>query len=465
MGTKSAPSMFSSRKLNVGKSIATVLVAGLIGCAPVSVSPDLNPTSESSVVASGDSNAAAMVAEEAAPKFYTDWPQLFGPTRNCVSSERGIKANWGESGPREIWRLPIGSGYSSPVVSRGHLVVYHRQGDEEIVQSVNPEDGIEQWRRSFPTNYRCKYEYSSGPYSTPFISDDRVFVIGAQADVRCLDLSSGELIWHRNMRNDYELEEQLFAFGASPVIDGQRLIFNLGSRKSKTGIVALDVRDGQTLWTATDHRASYASPVITQLYDRRYLFVLTYEGLVAMEPESGEVFWTEEFQSKSVDSVNATSPAVWKNHVVVMQGPGPGARCWRIQSDGKYSLAWKDRRVLDSQFNSLLVHDGHLFGFTAKREGGAAFRCVDFATGKLKWSWNSDIQRGSCVAADGRIILWGEHGHLAAVDLNCERLNASTITSEPLLKQPCYASPALSQGRLFLRNEHFLVAYDLREGP
>ena len=144
-----------------------------------------------------------------------------------------------------------------------------------------------------------------------------------------------------------------------------------------------------------------------------------------------------------------------------MHGPGAGAKCFKVNEDGSHELAWKDRRVLDSQFNSLLSHEGYLYGFTAKRGSGAAFRCIDLTTGELKWSIDSELQRGSCVAVKDRIILWGEEGHLAAMDLNHSSAAGFTIAEDSLLEKPCYASPALASQKLYLRNEHYLIALDL----
>jgi outer membrane protein assembly factor BamB len=391
----------------------------------------------------------------------TDWPQLFGPERNCFSTEQGLDTHWPAEGPREVWRVAIGTGYSSPVVSGNKLIVMHRQGDEEIIQCFDSKTGTSHWQFKYPTNYVCKYEYSNGPYSTPQVVGDCVYAIGAQAQLRCLNLEDGTERWYRDLQSEFNLEEQLFGFGASPWIEGDQLILNVGASPSGAGIVAFDCQSGKTLWTATDHRASYATPIATTLHGERYLFVFTYDGLVALNPLDGTVRWIEPFKSKSIDTVNATSPAIWQDMVVVMHGPGAGAKCFRINADGSHDLVWKDRRVLDSQFNSLLSHAGYLYGFTAKRAGGAAFRCIDFATGKLQWSVNSELQRGSCVATRDRIILWGEEGHLAAIDMNPVTASELTITASSLLEKPCYAAPALAAKTLYLRNESYLIALDL----
>ncbi len=287
-------------------------------------------------------------------------------------------------------------------------------------------------------------------------------MVGAEAGLRCLSLDTGQLLWSRELSDEFELDDQLFGFGAAPIVEGNSIILNVGARRSSAGIVAFDRRNGDILWTATQDGPSYAMPILATIHSRRYLFCLTYDGLVALNPVSGDVYWKEPFQSRSVDSVNATSPAVWNDMVVVMQGPGPGARCWQVMANGDHQLMWKDRRVLDSQFNSLIFTNGLLFGFTAKREGGSTFRCVEFATGKLVWSFPSEVQRGSCLAIGRRILLWGEYGHLGSLELDDQsKIKRSFVSSNPILEHPCYSCPAVSDGRMFVRNEQYLVAFGL----
>ncbi len=437
---------------------STLLLCALVGCS--SERGDLN-TAEN-VAGTGAVELQSKSNElEPTVDYSGDWPQLFGPERTCFSQETDVDTSWGSAGPKVAWRKSIGTGYSSPVIADCKLIILHRQGNEETVQCFRCDNGDSLWSYAYPTEYTCKYEYSHGPYSTPVIAGDCVYAIGAQAQMHCLSLEDGTLKWQRDLQADFKLGEQLFGFGASPWIEDDKLILNIGGAELHAGIAAFDVHSGATLWTSTDHRSSYATPMATTLFGERYLFVLTYDGLVALNPQDGNVRWIEPFKSKSIDTVNATSPAVWQNHVVVMHGPGAGAKCFKINEDGSHELAWRDRRVLDSQFNSLLTYEGFLYGFTAKREGGSAFRCVDFSTGKLQWSVNSALQRGSCVAVDDRIILWGEEGHLAVMDLDPSSAKGFTITDQSLMEKPCYSAPALSSKKLFLRNERQVIAFDL----
>lgn len=392
-----------------------------------------------------------------------DWPNLFGPQHTSVSRERGIAADWPAVGPPRLWRREIGNGYSIPVVSQGRLILLHRVADEEIVECLDAASGDSLWDVRYPTHYQCTYRYSSGPYSSPIIHGDRVVAVSAEGTMRCLQLADGALLWKRDLSQEYEVEEGLFAVGATPLLDDGRLIFPLGAAAHGAGVIALDAETGETLWTATDHRASYATPIAAVIHGRPMLFVVTFEGLAALDPSDGRVWWTIEHRPKSSDSVNATSPVVHDDLVLMVTGPGPGSLCVRVLPDGGYEEVWRDRRVLDSQFNPLVCLRGLVFGYTSSRQGGAMLRCIDMATGEMRWEWESELDRGTLLSADGKLIALGEHGHLAALTADARRPRQLAMTERPILAAPCYSAPALAGGRLYLRNERELLCLDLRQ--
>jgi hypothetical protein len=183
---------------------------------------------------------------------------------------------------------------------------------------------------------------------------------------------------------------------------------------------------------------------------------------VALDPQDGSVFWSIEQRPKAPDSLNATSPVVSGDRVLMVTGPGPGALCVRVLPGGGYEEMWRDRRVLDSQFNPLVCTGGYIYGYTSSRHGGAVLRCVEVATGRMCWEWDSPLDRGTMLAADGKLILLGEHGHLAAVALDPHQARVVAPLIEPILAAPCYSTPALHRGRLYVRNEAALLALDLR---
>jgi outer membrane protein assembly factor BamB len=390
-----------------------------------------------------------------------DWPQLFGSDRTSSRRGLGLDLAWGDQGPTELWSVEVGSGYGSPVVSENRVVFNHRVDDLEIVQCVAADTGTTLWTHESPTTFVCDYEYSSGPLSTPMIHQGRVYAAGGQGQFYCLDLGTGELIWDRDLRSEYDLQDDLFAMGSTPLLVGKHLIFNVGAVDHQAGIIAMDAEDGTTVWEATDHGAAYCSPFATQIEGEPYVFVITAVGLVSLHPETGEVDWVIEHRSRAPMSFNSVSPLAHRNQVIAITGPGPGAVCVEVLPDRTYRKAWRDRRVLDSQYNTLMLANGKLYGFTAAGQGGAELRCVDFETGDLIWKYHSILRRGQGLVVGDAILVLGERGHLAAISRAQDDPEVIAFTSEPLMSEPCYCTPAIAGTRLFLKDEERVACFDL----
>lgn len=437
--------------------------------------------------------AAAWVWLNPRPQPALGWPAVFGPTEDSYSNERIDLGRIAKHGPAIKWRRPVGLGYSSPVTADGRVIVQHRvnpppvtapdkpaaledtieqndeQADEqaaastpgeEVIACFDLETGQPLWEHRYPTTYHCEFEYSDGPYATPRIHQGSVYTLGAQWQARRLDLETGNVIWQRDLSKDYEVEQGLFGFGPGTVIDGDRLIFNLGA--ADAGVVALDTATGQTVWASGRDRMGYTTPRLATVHGKRYAMVLTFEGLQALDPATGEQRFFFPFTNKVPLSVAATSPVVWGDRVLLVTGPGPGAVCLRVLPDGSgCEEVWRDRRAIDSQWNTLMRVGGVLYGFTSKRRT-TSFRAVDLEQGEVLWSWTTELERGTALRSRRAMVLWGEHGHLAFLDIDPDEPSPRWASDGPLLATPTYSSPALDSGLLLLRNEGTLMCLSLR---
>lgn len=400
--------------------------------------------------------------EVASEQTTRNWPRMFGPFNNSTSAETGLQLDWPKSGPKVVWRKPIGSGYSSPIVWGDRLIVFHRKENEEILECLHAETGDSLWQDRGPTAYQCRYEYSSGPYGTPVTDGERVYAAGAEGRFYCVDLKTGDVLWRRFLTKEYDVEPGYFAVAASPLIEDGKLLFNLGGRKKQAGIVALDCRTGKTLWTATDHGAGYATPRAATIHGRRVVFVLTLDGLVCLNPADGQVHWVEPFKANNPEYANATTPLV-HGDLVFVSVYRKGSFCARIRPDLSREILWRQRRGFQSQYSTLIGIDGHVFGFDASSR---TFNCVRLNDGEIQWRWPDDddegVGRGQAIAIADRFLLFGEYGNLASIDINTFKPIQRSLSGE-LLKRPCYSSPALANGRLYLRNEREIVCFDLRK--
>ncbi len=451
----------------VGAVLVAVGLVSFSGCWPTSEStgtsyhlPEVEPTAADRA----NPNAARQFrldGPQPSDESAADWPQLFGPSRTCVAADQPVNLAWGAESPPLLWSIDVGTGYGSPVVSAGKVVFNHRIDEEEIVQCVRADDGTTIWQHRYPTTFKCEVEYSDGPYSTPVISTDRVYAVGGQGQLYCLDLQSGDVIWQRQLHQEFGVEDDLFPVGATPsIVDGQ-LIFNLGAIDRDAGIIALDASTGEDLWQSTDHPAGYCSPLVATIGGQSFVFVITNVGLVSLDPANGKMDWMVEHYGRAPMSYNAVSPLLSGDKILLVTGPGPGAVCVQVQPDRGFKELWRDRRVLDSQYNTLMLQGDHAIGFTAAGQGGAELRCVDIASGKLQWRYHSVLRRGQGLAVGGALVLLGERGHLAALLPGDGEPQVLAFTEEALMTEPCYCAPALAQSKLYLKDEQRLACFDL----
>ena len=382
-----------------------------------------------------------------------DWPQWRGPNQNGISEETGVAESWPEEGPEVLWRLPISGGYSSIAVADG--IAYTMTGSEEgeFVVAIDAEKGSELWKTRIGDLF-VDEEYGSGPRATPTVDGDRVYALGGTGALACLDAKSGELQWGFNVVEKSEAENAEYGASASPVVVGDKLIVVAGKSDGKS-LVCLDKKSGETIWTALDDKAGYATPLVTSVGDVALLAVFTVEGLVGVGLEDGKEFWRHPWET-TMDQHTAT-PVGHDGKVFISTRNSTGSALLELSLDGgspKAELVWESRNM-KNYLSTCVLLDGHLYGFNATR-----LTCMDFETGDSKWR-ESGFNKGSLIAADGRLIILGERGNLALAEATPEEYRE--ISKFQLFDTLTWIVPTLANGRLYVRNEAELVCLDLRK--
>jgi outer membrane protein assembly factor BamB len=388
-----------------------------------------------------------------------DWPQFLGPDRNGTSPEARLRASWPPKGPPVVWEKDVGEGYSGPVVSGGRLILFHRVGDEEVVQCLDAADGKELWKQTTPTNYEDPLGKGNGPRSTPAVADGRVYTLSPGGLLQCLRLDDGRRLWKRALLEDYQVPPSFFGVGTSPLVEGGLVLINVGGRDA--GIVAFARETGREVWKATGQGASYASPVAATIDGVRHALFFTREGLVSVDPATGAVRFSKRWRSRINASVNAASPVVFDGHVFLSACYGTGAVLLRVKKDGADEV-WSNDESLSCHFNTPVYLDGHLYGFHGREDladEGGCLRCVEARTGKVLWTAEGRGV-GTLTLADGRLIVLGESGELSLVFPDPEKHRE--LARAAVLGRPCRAHPALADGRLYARDGRKLVCLDLK---
>jgi outer membrane protein assembly factor BamB len=392
----------------------------------------------------------------ATPLFAADWPQFLGPSRNGIYVGAPLNEKWPSSGPRVIWKKEIGQGLSGPVVTGKRLILFHRVGDSEIVESLDALTGAPQWRHAYPTSYRDDFGFDEGPRAVPVVADGIVYTYGAEGKLYAIDITAGKPLWNVDAMRQFEVDKGFFGAAGSPLVEGGKVIANIGGRKG--GIVAFDAKTGKVVWTATTDAASYSSGIGVTLLGRRYALFLTRAGLVGLDPVNGQVRFQRPWRARQAASVNAATPVVAGNTIFVSAEYGPGAGA--LQFDGtKLVDLWTSDDVLSNHYATSVFHEGTLYGFHGRQEFGPVFRAVDLQSGKVLWS-TGRFGAGSVTLAGNRLVIMRESGELILAAASPKSFQQ--IAAAQILTATVRAYPALADGVLYVRNDNTLIAVDLR---
>ena len=433
---------------------------------------------------------------------------MLGPRADGTSSETGLLSAWPSGGPKVIWKKQIGTGYSAPSVRDGRLVLFHRIGNEQIVEALDAKTAKPVWRHASPTRYRDPFGYNNGPRCTPLLTEKYCFTFGAEGVLLCLDIKTGKPVWQRKTAEDFQSVGSFFrrrriagGRGRSAHRDGRRAAelddggvrqgyrrSRLAERRSRhvAGQKPALGWPGEPLvrWRGTEKLASYATPTLATIHGKRTLLSLTRQGLVSMDPKTGNVNFSRWFRARVNESVNAANPIVSGNQVFCSAAYySVGSFLIDIAEDGKsFNEVWstnkrrKDNRrlepVLGIHWTTPILHEGHLYAFSGRDEPDAHFRCVELESGRIKWSRDERWQkrgskqpnvygRGSAVMADGRLFVLGEGGLLGLFEVNAEKPVELGRHQVPELHYPCWAAPILSDMRMVIRSEDYLICFDV----
>ena len=396
---------------------------------------------------------AATVVTQAA----NDWPQYLGPSRNGVYAGPALADAWGANGPKAVWRKQVGQGFAGPAVVGNRVILFHRVGNEEVLESLDAATGDAVWRYAYPTRYRDDFGFDEGPRAVPVVADGVIYTFGAEGQLHAVDLAKGTRLWSEDTMKRFGVPKGFFGAAGSPLVEGGRVIANVGG--DKAGIVAFEAKTGKVLWSATDDDASYSSGVAATIGGRRLGVFLTRDSLVGLDPASGMVQFQRRWRARIAASVNAATPIIVGDEIFVSAQYGPGAGVLRVNGS-QLTDVWTSDDVLSNHYATSVFYNGYLYGFHGRQEFGPSFRAVEFETGTVKWS-QEQFRAGSVLLAGDRLLITREGGELILASASPQAFKP--IARAQILQGVVRPYPALADGLLYVRNENTLVCLDLRK--
>jgi outer membrane protein assembly factor BamB len=385
-----------------------------------------------------------------------DWPEHLGPNRTGHSDETGLLRSWPKEGPKVAWQRDVGKGWAGVAVVGDRLILFHRVGDEEIVECLEPATGKGKWKAESKATYIDEFEFDNGPRAVPLIVYEKVYTLGPDGDLICWELSTGKRLWGRKLNKEYDAPKGFFGVATSPILAGGHVVVNVGAKGA--GIVAFDRDSGEEVWKNTDEPVSYSSPVTTNFGNREATLFFTRNGLWSLFASTGHAWYTYPFRPRAHASVNAMTPVVSGDRVFLSTAYDTGAVLLEVRK-GKLEVVWEGKDILDCHYNTPVLVKDHLYGIDGRQESrNARLRCVEWATGKVKWTKDGFLC-SALIHADGLLLATPENGDVVLIDPSPN--GYKELARAKILDEPVRALPALANGRLFVRDGKKLVAVDV----
>jgi outer membrane protein assembly factor BamB len=423
--------------------------------APATAQPAKEPTAtvagktEAKPAEKSAEPAAAPAAVSAAPV----WPGFRGPNRDSVISGVRIQTDWAASPPVQMWRRPVGPGWSSFAVSGDLLYTQEQRGDYEIVACYSLKSGKPVWLHRDKTRF-WEANAGPGPRGTPTLSGGRVYTFGATGIVNALDAASGAVVWTRDAAKDAEVKVPYWGFASSPLVAGDLVIVAVGGR-----LAAYDLASGQSRWLESKSKGgSYSSPQSLTIDGVAQVVFLNGTGVASVAPADGKVLWRHEWEAGGATMLQPTMTADGDILITTtgMSG-GEGTRRLAVKhASGAWTVQEKwTSRGLKPYFNDLVVHKGHAYGFD-----GSILACINLENGERKWKGGRYGNGQLVLLADqDLLIVLSEDGEIALVSATPDQYKE--VAKVPAIEGKTWNHPALAGDVLLVRNDQEMAAFRL----
>ena len=379
-----------------------------------------------------------------------DWPQWRGPNRDGKSAEKGLLKAWPAGGPPLAWRATgAGEGYSSFAVANGRLYTLGARDGTEYVIAFDAASGKRLWEAA--NGSRFANDRGSGPRATPTVDGDTIFAFGASGDLSAIEVATGRPRWKVNVLSKFGGSNIQWGLSESPLVLSDRVLVNAGGP-----IVALRKNDGSLIWKSDGEPAGYSSAVLHEAGGVRQAIFFTHTRVVGVDVNTGKRLWSYEPVANGV--ANIATPIVQGNRVFVSSDYGTGAALLELTPAGggmRAKEVYFTREMRNHHSSSVLVGD-YLYGFS-----GVTLTAMNFNDGRVPWRDRS-VGKGSLVFADERLYLYSEGGWVGLAEANPEKYVEHGRFQLKTGNLPTWSHPVVSGGKLFLRDQDAIYAYDVR---
>jgi outer membrane protein assembly factor BamB len=423
---------------------------------PTAPPPSPPAASPGPAVASADPGAAPAPMVAAPTPGARSWPGFRGPARDGVVRGVRVQTDWAASPPVEMWRRPVGPGWSSFAVQGNRIYTQEQRGDHEVVASYDAASGAPVWTHRDAVRF-FEANAGAGPRGTPTLSDGRLYAFGATGILNALDAGSGTVVWSRDAASDVDATTSMFGkkakvpdwgFSSSPLVVGDVVVVAVAGQ-----LVGYDRATGTPRWKGPAGGTSYSSPQLMTIDGVPQVVLVNAAGVTGVAPADGKQLWEHRWrgfpivqpaQTADGDLLVVASGDSGTRRIAVDQGPGGWTVSERWTSNG-----------LKPYFNDFVVHEGHAFGFD-----GRILACIDLADGARKWK-GGRYGNGQLVLLPDQdlLLVLSEEGELALVKAAADQF--TELARLPAIEGKTWNHPVVVGDVLLARNGAEMVAFRL----
>lgn len=379
-----------------------------------------------------------------------DWPQWRGPNRDGISKETGLLKQWPADGPPLAWKAKgAGGGYSSFAIANGRLFTMGLRGSREYIIAFDVADGKEVWATAHGGAFQN--DRGDGPRGTPTVDGDRIYALGGNGDLSCLEARTGKVVWTMNVLKKFGGQNITWGISESPLVIGEKVLVNAGGPGAS--IVALNKKDGSLIWKSQSDEEGYSSAIAVEAAGGTQVVFFTATRAVGLDLSDGKLRW--EYPRPSNNTANIATPVARANRVFISSDYGTGGGLVEIKADGKAQEVYFTKEMRNHHSSSVLIGD-YLYGFSS-----SILTAMKFDTGEVAWKDRS-VGKGSLVYADGNLYCLSENGVVGLVEATptgYKEKGRFHIAQESL---PTWTHPVVAGGRLYLRDQDTIYAFDVR---
>jgi outer membrane protein assembly factor BamB len=395
----------------------------------------------------------AVIAGQNRSSDYTQWR---GPNRDGgAAASFTAPTAWPEHLTQK-WKVSVGLGYATPLLVGNRIYLFSRQGDNEVMSALDPDNGKVIWQTGYPATFTMNAaaaKHGQGPKSTPVFSNGKLYSIGMTGIITAFDAATGKQLWQKPGST---IVPMFTSHSFSPLVDRGLVIFHVGGH-NQGALTAFDVNTGEVKWSWNGDGPGYGSPIVAELGGTRQLVTITQGKIVSVDPATGMVLWERPFVSSNF--TNAVTPVVYGQTLIVSGNGGPTIAFSVKKQNNQWVTenVWENADVPYRLSNSVLVGDA-LFGLSSKNSG--QYFSVDARTGKTLWTSDPRQAGNAAIVRAGDVVLsLQDDGQLVV-------FRSGSTAFEPVRRymaaeSETWTQPTVSGNRIFVKDVSNLALWTL----